>query len=186
MVGFIYLFLEKKYHIRLLGAIVVPLVFSLSAFAIFYASKDIVPLMPALRSHWLYLHVVTAFIGYAGFTVGFGGAVLYLLKDKFPNMPLPSKEVLDEITYKSIVSLSYMDCIHNSWCCLGKRGLGWILELGSKRGMGSYSVAIFWSLSSCEADAWMERQKNRMDGGLWLYNCVDMLLCSKPLLPWAS
>ena len=103
VVGFIYLFLEKKYHIRLLGAIVVPLVFSLSAFAIFYASKDIVPLMPALRSHWLYLHVVTAFIGYAGFTVGFGGAVLYLLKDKFPNMPLPSKEVLDEITYKSIV-----------------------------------------------------------------------------------
>ena len=81
VVGFIYLFLEKKYHIRLLGAIVVPLVFSLSAFAIFYASKDIVPLMPALRSHWLYLHVVTAFIGYAGFTVGFGGAVLYLLKD---------------------------------------------------------------------------------------------------------
>ncbi|MGK0689409.1 MAG: c-type cytochrome biogenesis protein CcsB [Aquificaceae bacterium] len=103
VVGFIYLFLEKKYHIRLLGAIVVPVVFSLSAFAIFYASKEIVPLMPALRSHWLYLHVVTAFIGYAGFTVGFGGAVLYLLKDKFPNMPLPSKEVLDEITYKSIV-----------------------------------------------------------------------------------
>lgn len=103
VVGFIYLFLEKKYHIRLLGAIVVPVVFSLSAFAIFYASKEIVPLMPALRSYWLYLHVVTAFIGYAGFTVGFGGAVLYLLKDKFPNMPLPSKEVLDEITYKSIV-----------------------------------------------------------------------------------
>ncbi|MEZ0338242.1 MAG: c-type cytochrome biogenesis protein CcsB [Aquificaceae bacterium] len=103
LVGFIYLFLEKKYHIRLLGAIVVPVVFSLSAFAIFYASKEIVPLMPALRSYWLYLHVVTAFIGYAGFTVGFGGAVLYLLKDKFPNMPLPSKEVLDEITYKSIV-----------------------------------------------------------------------------------
>ncbi|QWK13302.1 MAG: c-type cytochrome biogenesis protein CcsB [Aquificota bacterium] len=103
VVGFIYLFLEKKYHIRLLGAIVVLVVFSLSAFAIFYASKEIVPLMPALRSYWLYLHVVTAFIGYAGFTVGFGGAVLYLLKDKFPNMPLPSKEVLDEITYKSIV-----------------------------------------------------------------------------------
>ncbi|HCO39659.1 MAG TPA: c-type cytochrome biogenesis protein CcsB [Aquificaceae bacterium] len=103
LVGLIYLFLEKKYHLKLMGAVVVPLVFSLSAFAIFYASKEIVPLMPALRSYWLYLHVVTAFIGYAGFTVGFGGAVLYLLKDKFPNMPLPSKEVLDEITYKSIV-----------------------------------------------------------------------------------
>ncbi|MFN3472395.1 MAG: cytochrome c biogenesis protein CcsA, partial [Aquificaceae bacterium] len=57
VVGLVYLFLEKKYHLRLIGVVVVPLVFSLSAFAIFYASKEITPLMPALRSYWLYLHV---------------------------------------------------------------------------------------------------------------------------------
>ncbi|RMG99813.1 MAG: c-type cytochrome biogenesis protein CcsB, partial [Aquificota bacterium] len=69
VVGVIYLFLERRYGLRLLGAFVLPVVFGLSLFAHLYASKEIVPLMPALRSYWLYIHVVTAFIGYAGFTV---------------------------------------------------------------------------------------------------------------------
>ncbi|WP_340694480.1 c-type cytochrome biogenesis protein CcsB [Hydrogenobacter thermophilus] len=102
--GGIYLFIERKYSLRILGTFVVPLVFVLSAFAIFKASKDITPLMPALRSYWLYLHVVTAFVGYAGFTVAFAGAVLYLIKGKFPETKLlPSQEVLEEITYKAII-----------------------------------------------------------------------------------
>jgi cytochrome c-type biogenesis protein CcsB len=104
IVGSIYLFIERKYALRLLGAFVVPLVFLLSAFAIFKASKDITPLMPALRSYWLYLHVVTAFIGYAGFTVAFASAILYLLKGRFPQTRLlPSQDLLEEITYKSII-----------------------------------------------------------------------------------
>ncbi|SNZ16924.1 c-type cytochrome biogenesis protein CcsB [Hydrogenobacter hydrogenophilus] len=104
IVGSIYLIIERKYGLRLLGAFVVPIAFVLSAFAVLKASKDITPLMPALRSYWLYLHVVTAFIGYAGFTVAFAGAVLYLLKGRFPQTRLlPSQDLLEEITYKSII-----------------------------------------------------------------------------------
>ena len=104
IVGGIYLIIERRYGLRLLGAFVVPIAFFLSAFAVLKASKDITPLMPALRSYWLYLHVVTAFIGYAGFTVAFAGAVLYLLKERFPQTKLiPSQDLLEEITYKSII-----------------------------------------------------------------------------------
>ncbi len=138
VVGFIYLFLERKYGIRLLGAIVVPVVFGLSAFAIFYASKDIVPLMPALRSYWLYIHVVTAFTGYAGFTVGFGGAILYLLKDKFSNLPLPSKDLLDEITYKSIV------IVFPIWTASIILGAAWANEAWG--GYWSWDPKEVWSL----------------------------------------
>ncbi|MGB9874027.1 MAG: c-type cytochrome biogenesis protein CcsB [Hydrogenobacter sp.] len=104
IVGGIYLIIERRYGLRLLGAFVVPIAFFLSAFAVLKALKDITPLMPALRSYWLYLHVVTAFIGYAGFTVAFAGAVLYLLKGRFPQMRLlPPQDLLEEITYKSII-----------------------------------------------------------------------------------
>ncbi|SHK41094.1 c-type cytochrome biogenesis protein CcsB [Thermocrinis minervae] len=104
MVGVLYLILELKYHVRLLGALVVPVSFLLSLFADVYAVKEITPLIPALRSYWLYFHVVTAFLGYAGFTVAFGGALLYLVKEKFPNLSfLPSKDLLEEISYKAVV-----------------------------------------------------------------------------------
>ncbi|MCS6997936.1 MAG: c-type cytochrome biogenesis protein CcsB [Aquificaceae bacterium] len=138
VVGAIYLFLERKYGVRLLGAVVVPVVFGLSAFAVLYASKDIVPLMPALRSYWLYVHVVTAFVGYAGFTVGFGGAVLYLLKEKFPQLLLPSKEILDEITYKSIV------IVFPIWTASIILGAAWANEAWG--GYWSWDPKEVWSL----------------------------------------
>ena len=138
VVGFMYLFLERKYGIRLIGAVVVPLVFGLSAFALFYASKDIMPLMPALRSYWLYVHVVTAFVGYAGFTVGFGGAVFYLIRERFPQLPLPSREVLDEITYKSIV------LVFPLWTASIILGAAWANEAWG--GYWSWDPKEVWSL----------------------------------------
>ncbi|MFN3813390.1 MAG: hypothetical protein ACK4SM_02050 [Aquificaceae bacterium] len=41
--GSVYLLVERKYSFRILGAFLVPLLFILSAFAIFRASKDITP-----------------------------------------------------------------------------------------------------------------------------------------------
>ncbi|NAZ23689.1 MAG: c-type cytochrome biogenesis protein CcsB, partial [Thermocrinis sp.] len=67
--GVIYLLLERKYGVKLLGALITPIIFGLSLFAITKANTEITPLMPALRSYWLYIHVITAFVGYAGFTV---------------------------------------------------------------------------------------------------------------------
>ncbi len=141
--GALYLVIERKYGFRLIGAFVVPLLFLTSAYAIFKASHEITPLMPALRSYWLYIHVVTAFIGYAGFTVAFGGAVAYLIKDsfsqkKFVDRYFPSKDVLDEITYKSIA------IVFPIWTASIILGAAWANEAWG--GYWSWDPKEVWSL----------------------------------------
>ena len=140
--GSIYLLIERKYGFKLIGAFVVPVIFLTSAYAIFKASHEIQPLMPALRSYWLYIHVVTAFIGYAGFTVAFGGAVAYLLKEKLQDQGfgrfLPSKDVLDEITYKSIA------IVFPVWTASIILGAAWANEAWG--GYWSWDPKEVWSL----------------------------------------
>ena len=53
----------------------------LSVLSLAYAStygSDIQPLMPALQSNWLFVHVFTCFLGYAGLAVAFAAAIAYL------------------------------------------------------------------------------------------------------------
>jgi len=77
----IYLIFEKIYKNRALGAIVTPLaVITIAAISIApNISKDIQPLVPALQSNWLSVHVITSFLGYAAFAISFGVSVLYLI-----------------------------------------------------------------------------------------------------------
>ncbi|WP_333784127.1 c-type cytochrome biogenesis protein CcsB [Thermocrinis sp.] len=137
--GAIYLIIERKYGVKLLGLFVLPIVFGLSLFAILKANAEIVPLMPALRSYWLYLHVITAFVGYAGFTVAFGGATLYLLKEKYPSLSfLPSLDILDEIAYKSVV------IVFPIWTASIILGAAWANEAWG--GYWSWDPKEVWSL----------------------------------------
>ena len=141
--GSVYLIVERKYGFKVIGAFVLPLIFLTSAYAIFKASHEIQPLMPALRSYWLYIHVITAFTGYAGFTVAFGGAVAYLIKDyfkgkRFAENYLPSKEMLDEITYKSIA------IVFPVWTASIILGAAWANEAWG--GYWSWDPKEVWSL----------------------------------------
>ena len=54
----------------------------LAVLSLAYAStygSDIQPLMPALHSNWLFVHVFTCFLGYAGLAVAFAAAIAYLI-----------------------------------------------------------------------------------------------------------
>jgi ABC-type transport system involved in cytochrome c biogenesis permease subunit len=62
--------------------------------------KTIQPLIPALQSNWLYIHVLTCFIAYAAFVISFISSLLYLLKWKGV---VPPKKILEEINYRSVV-----------------------------------------------------------------------------------
>jgi ABC-type transport system involved in cytochrome c biogenesis permease subunit len=62
--------------------------------------KTIQPLIPALQSNWLHIHVFTCFIAYAAFALSFISSILYLFKWKGF---MPPKEALEEINYRSIV-----------------------------------------------------------------------------------
>ncbi|MEA3435553.1 MAG: c-type cytochrome biogenesis protein CcsB [Thermodesulfobacteriota bacterium] len=104
----IYLFVERKYKNRTIGAFVTPLAF----FAMAYASlhnNSIQPLIPALKSNWLIAHVITCFIGYAAFAIAFGTSWMYLIKKRDTEgkslllKRFPKTNTIDELTYQMIM-----------------------------------------------------------------------------------
>jgi cytochrome c-type biogenesis protein CcsB len=107
----VYLILEFKYQQKIIGVFVTPFAFLAIALTSIIPGIDtkITPLIPALQSNWLAIHVITCFLGYASFAVSFGISLLYLIRDKREGQEekllkwLPSTPVLDEINYKSIV-----------------------------------------------------------------------------------
>ena len=110
-VAIIYIFLERKFRLRIMGAFVSPFPFIIMIYASL-TSKEIRPLIPALQSNWLTYHVVTCFLGYAAFAVAFGINILYLLKLKKEDDPersqggfwgfVPHSAILDEVSYKTV------------------------------------------------------------------------------------
>ena len=76
----IYLIVEYKYKARAFGAFVMPVAFLALAFInVAGISSDITPLVPALKSNWLFYHVLISFLGYAAFGVAFAISMVYLL-----------------------------------------------------------------------------------------------------------
>lgn len=75
-----YLIIEFKYKNKSFGAFVTPLAGMVLAFIdISGVSKDIKPLIPALQSNWLLVHVLLSFIAYATFAIAFVTGLLYLI-----------------------------------------------------------------------------------------------------------
>lgn len=106
----LYIFVELKYKERMIGVFVSPLIFLAIAYASFDPNMNtqILPLLPALKSNWLIAHVVTCFLGYAGFAVSFGFSIMYFIKPKDNSATsvfakLPSLELIDELIYQMIV-----------------------------------------------------------------------------------
>ncbi len=88
------LFIDIKYRIKNIAALTA----LMSLLAIGYASlldKEIAPLLPALKSNWLTIHVLTCFVGYAGLTAAFVSSAVLLCRKK-------EDEKLDIISYKMI------------------------------------------------------------------------------------
>ncbi len=109
-IGIIYLFVERRYKKRIIGAFVLPMAFLALAYASFGTSDQIQPLIPALKSNWLIAHVVACFIGYAAFALGAGVSIIYMIKGKNPEESssglvarMPASTLLDEITHQLIM-----------------------------------------------------------------------------------
>ncbi len=106
----IYLIFEWRYKRKIIGVFFIPLAFlAIAATSIIPGVSDrITPLIPALQSNWLTIHVTTCFFGYAAFAAAFVVSLLYLLQYKRsktgnPISWLPEARVLDDANYKSII-----------------------------------------------------------------------------------
>ncbi|MBU8879158.1 c-type cytochrome biogenesis protein CcsB [Bacillus sp. FJAT-29790] len=67
------------YRTPLLGVFTMPIALLLIAYASMFP-RDISPLIPALQSHWLYIHVTTTAVGQAILSISFVAGILYLVK----------------------------------------------------------------------------------------------------------
>jgi len=104
------MWIERQYDVKVLGAFVLPvaLVLSISTLA---RPLSFTQIGPALRSAWIWVHIVLALIGIAAFVLNFAGAIMYLLqehqlKSKRPGTfyyRLPALETLDRLTYRMLV-----------------------------------------------------------------------------------
>ncbi|MBF0209512.1 MAG: c-type cytochrome biogenesis protein CcsB [Desulfamplus sp.] len=112
----LYLFVEIKYKERIIGVFATPLAFLSIAYASLSPSisDKITPLIPALKSNWLIAHVITCFLGYAGFAVAFGFSIMYLIKpvDLDQNAHISADKKLKngkKSLYSKLPSLDLMD-----------------------------------------------------------------------------
>lgn len=104
--------LKDKYYT--VGAFLTPLAMLYFAYLIVipsiisrvYISRDHRPLPPVLQSDWLTIHVLTSVFGYAGFTLAFAAALMWLMKEKLDSKnplakALPQVKLVDEYMYRA-------------------------------------------------------------------------------------
>ena len=105
----IFILFERRYKISILGSFVMPLALLILAISATF-SAVIPPLNPALKSKWLAIHTIMAFLGYAAFAISFGVSVMYLIQSHFLKkrrlgpmfQKLPPLDMLDDISYRCL------------------------------------------------------------------------------------
>jgi cytochrome c-type biogenesis protein CcsB len=76
-----YVILNAKSDYKTAGVLIAPLAFVLLGFASLQPANP-APLIPALQSTWLLIHVPIVILSYCAFVLAFVASVLYLFKDK--------------------------------------------------------------------------------------------------------
>ena len=83
-----YLYFEAQYQTRAMGAFVMLVISAAVGFLLWYTvvreAHEIQPLVPALKSWWMKLHVPANFIGYGTFSLSAMVAFAYLIKSQAP------------------------------------------------------------------------------------------------------
>jgi cytochrome c-type biogenesis protein CcsB len=92
----IYLYIEYKTKSKLMGAILIPVALLINGFANLTLSADMQkasPLVPALQSNWLMMHVSMMMLSYATLIMGSLLCILFLVISKYQDVDL---KIIDE------------------------------------------------------------------------------------------
>lgn len=103
----LYLYYEGRYATRQLGGFVLLVVNAAVGFILWYTfdrhANQIQPLVPALQSYWMKIHVPANFIGYGSFSLAAMVGSAYLLAERgVLASRLPALDVLEDVMYKAI------------------------------------------------------------------------------------
>ena len=165
-----YVLLEFRYRIKAVGAFVVGIGFiAMGAASLLpYRYQTAEPLVPALNSYWIYIHIRNL-TSYAAFAMagglGFDVSVQGTGGESGQSVPflcgLPDLETIDELGYKAIMLgfplLAFGIILRGH---VGQLRLGRLLELGSKRDLVVVDrMAHLRRLYPCPHDAWGEGHK---------------------------
>ena len=114
MTALLYLYYEQKMKTKAIGGFVMLVISASVAFLLWYTfdreAHVIQPLVPALKSYWMKIHVPANFVGYGTFSIAAMVGLAYLITakvaEKNPNSQfvkaMPSFEAMDDLMYKSI------------------------------------------------------------------------------------
>jgi len=109
-----YLYYKQKIRTRSMGGFVMLIVSAAVGFLLWYTfdrgAHEIQPLVPALKSYWMKIHVPANFIGYGGFSIAAMVGLAYVLTEKIQTKnpqsrflrAMPSLESMDDLMYKTI------------------------------------------------------------------------------------
>ena len=107
----IYLYYESAYRARSMGFFVLLVISASIGFLLWYhfdrQAYQIEPLVPALNSYWMKIHVPTNFIGYGCFAIAAMLGVAYLIRDRIADdspwaARLPTLKQIDDVSYRAI------------------------------------------------------------------------------------
>jgi cytochrome c-type biogenesis protein CcsB len=109
-VTLMYLLLIRKYKLRWLGLPVTGFAIVVLMLAVLLLYVPAGPLVPALQSYWLVIHVLAAATGAGAFTVGAMASVLFLIRERAERRGtlkatgyiarLPESKILDRSAYR--------------------------------------------------------------------------------------
>ena len=91
----LYLYLEYKLKNQLVGAILIPVALFINGFANLTLSPDMQkasPLVPALQSNWLMMHVSMMMLSYATLLIGSLMCILFLIISQYQDINLQSMQ----------------------------------------------------------------------------------------------
>src|SRR5947209_19143486 len=72
---------EKKYGVKVIGTVTMPVAI-VGVVLMQLLRTDVKPLVPALQSTWLHVHVTLAMLAYAACALSFALAMMFLIQDK--------------------------------------------------------------------------------------------------------
>lgn len=105
----LFFFLERRYHLGLLGSFIIPVVFAIMLVSVMLP-REVKPLPPVLQSAWFGIHISLAFLGNAAFAMACGIGLMYLIQEHYLKSKhlgglfkrLPNLQVLDDLNYRLI------------------------------------------------------------------------------------